>query len=201
MVVYDITTYGAKGDNKTNNTEAIAKAITDCAGNGGGTVFIPAGEFLTGPIVMQSNINLYLDTGSKVIFIDEFDVYPSVKTRWSGYECYGFSPLIFGSSLKNVSIKGHGVIDGQGKAWWEINKRLKEGESINTAVTKEIRQHNEAMLEPLSTNLVEWDSQFLRPPLLQLMDCEHVTIEGVTLQNSPFWNTHLVYCRDVQVRG
>ncbi|MCG1021861.1 glycoside hydrolase family 28 protein [Sutcliffiella horikoshii] len=201
MVVYDITTYGAKGDNQTDNTKAIAKAITDCAGNGGGTVFIPAGDYLTGPFVMKSNITLYLDAGSTVIFRDDFDVYPSIKTRWSGYECYGFSPLIFGRSLKNVSIKGHGVIDGQGKAWWEINKRLKEGETVSTSVTKEIRRYNEAMLEPLSTNLVEWDSQFLRPPLLQLMDCEHVTIEGVTLQNSPFWNTHLVYCRDVQVRG
>ncbi|WP_223701485.1 glycoside hydrolase family 28 protein [Sutcliffiella deserti] len=201
MFVYDITSYGAKGDNRTDNTNAIAAAIRDCAEQGGGTVFFPAGKFVTGPIVLKSNITLFLDAGSKVIFKDDFDAYPAVKTRWSGYECYGFSPLIFGDGLKNVSIKGNGVFDGQGKAWWEINKRLKKGEKYSTSVAENIRRHNSALLDPLSTNLVEWDSQFLRPPLLQFKDCEHITIEGVTLQNSPFWNTHLVYCQDVQVRG
>ncbi|CAG9620951.1 glycoside hydrolase family 28 protein [Sutcliffiella rhizosphaerae] len=194
-----ITKYGAVGDGSTINTTHIAKAIKDCAESGGGTVYIPSGTFLTGPIELKSNITLFLEAGATLLFTDEFDAYPPVSTRWSGYECYGFSPLIFGDSLTNVSIKGKGIIDGQGKAWWKINHKLKQGQPYSTVVTEQIRERNQGLLDPKSTNLVEWDSQFLRPPLLQLKNCERVTLEGVTLQNSPFWNTHLVYCNNVTV--
>ncbi|MFA9557852.1 glycoside hydrolase family 28 protein [Evansella sp. AB-rgal1] len=201
MIFFDIRNYGAVGDKVTDNTEAFATTIQACAESGGGTVYVPSGTFLTGSIELKSNITLYLDAGSVVLFKDDFDSYPAVKTRWSGYECYGFQPLIFGTGLENVTIKGEGTFDGQGRAWWNIANELKKGGTISTERTKEISLLNQQNMEPISTNLLEWDTQFLRPALLQLLDCEHVTIEGVTLQNSPFWNTHLVYCNHVSVRG
>lgn len=202
MFFFDVTLYGAIGDGTTDNTQFFAEAIEECEQSGGGTVFVPAGIYCTGPIVLKSNMTLYVDAGAVIKFTDDFDAYPAVKTRWSGYECFGYSPLLFGSELKNVTIKGEGCFDGQGKAWWEINQQLRKNSTAYTSArTQEIARLNKEFMDPLETNLVEWDSQFLRPPLLQLIDCEHVTIEGVTLQNSPFWNTHLVYCNHVTVRG
>ncbi|MBS4207849.1 glycoside hydrolase family 28 protein [Bacillus sp. FJAT-50079] len=202
MYKYDITLFGAKADGVTDNTAVFAEAINECAKNGGGTVFIPAGTYFTGPIELMSNITLYLDAGALIKFTDDFDAYQPVKTRWSGYECYGYSPLIYGNNLKNVAIKGEGTFDGQGKAWWDVNAQLRlNSKAYTSETTKEIARLNAEYMEPIETNLVEWDSQFLRPALLQLIDCEHVTIDGVTLQNSPFWNTHLVYCNHVTVNN
>ncbi|MCL7748247.1 glycoside hydrolase family 28 protein [Halalkalibacter alkaliphilus] len=200
MRAYDITEYGAKGDGVTDNTKAIAATIAACSEDGGGTVRIPAGTYLTGPIVLRSNMTLFVEAGALVLFRNEFDAYYPVETRWSGYECYGFSPLIYGSGLENVSIRGEGCFDGQGTAWWDIYHLIKKGKSYETTVTKKLATLNAEKLH-MKTNLVEWNTQFLRPPLLQLYNCHGVTLEGITLQNSPFWNTHLVYCDHVNVRG
>lgn len=201
MYSYNVKEYGAVGDGTYLNTTSINKTIEACSGKGGGTVYFPAGTYLTGPIHLESNITLYLDPGATILFTDDFAAYPPVLTRWSGYECYGFSPLIYGKDLKNVSIKGAGVIDGQGKSWWEVNRDLKRGINYQSVQTDEIAELNKELTEPENTNLVEWESQFLRPALLQLIDCENVTLEGITLQYSPFWNTHLVYCDNVTVHN
>lgn len=197
----DIKKYGVVGDGVTDNSQSISDAIRESTSNGGGTIYFPAGTYVTGPIVLQSNLTLYLDNGATLLFKDDFDAYSPVQTRWSGYECHAFSPLLYGNGLHNVTIKGEGTIDGQGKAWWDKANVLKKGGIVSTENTEILRSLNEHITETKGTNILEWDSQFLRPPLLQLYDCEHVTIEGVTLQNSPFWNTHLVYCNHVSVRG
>ncbi|MFC4402704.1 glycoside hydrolase family 28 protein [Gracilibacillus xinjiangensis] len=199
MSFFDITTYGARKDESGDSTKAIQDAIEACASAGGGTVYVPAGTFQTGPIQLKSNMTLHLDAGAVLSFTDDFEAYPVVKTRWSGYVCHGFMPLIFGQNVSNVAIKGEGIIDGNGREWWKVNRRLRNGEHYESAKTKEIAQANADFTEPADTNLVEWPSQFLRPPLIQFFEAEHVTINGVTVRNSPFWNTHLVFCKDVSI--
>ncbi|MBD0383807.1 glycoside hydrolase family 28 protein [Paenibacillus sedimenti] len=201
MSLYNIASFGAVGDGITDNSEAIAAAIEACSDHGGGTVYIPAGTYITGRIALRSRITLELAAGALLLFHAEFDKYPPVPTRWSGYECYGYSPLIYGSGLSQITIKGQGIIDGQGGPWWQAYRELRQGGTVNSARTQEIASLNEALIRSVKSNIVEWPSQFLRPPLLQLIGCEQVTIEGVTLQNSPFWNTHLVYCSDVHLHG
>ncbi|MNO81198.1 Polygalacturonase [compost metagenome] len=201
MSIYDVTTFGAIGDGVYDNSQAINNAIEACASHEGGTVYIPAGTYLCGPIVLSSHMTLELEAGAVLLFHSDFNRYPAVATRWSGYECYGFSPLIYGRDLQQVTIKGRGIIDGQGGPWWEANQLLRQGGSIQNDVTRDIAIRNEVLTAKIKSNIVEWDSQFLRPPLLQLIHCEHVSIEGVTLQNSPFWNTHLVYCNNVHLHG
>jgi polygalacturonase len=199
MSRYDITSYGAIKNTGADNTAAIQQALDTCSSNGGGTVYVPAGEFKTGPIEIYSNTTLYLETGSVLSFLDDFNQYPIVKTRWSGYVCHGFMPLVFGQNVSNVAIKGDGVLDGNGQKWWEVNRRLRKGEQYECEKTLEIKQANSDFTEPADTNLVEWPSQFLRPPLVQFYHARHVTINGVTVRNSPFWNTHLVFCEDVSI--
>ncbi|GAB2699677.1 glycoside hydrolase family 28 protein [Paenibacillus thermoaerophilus] len=197
---FNILDYGAVADGTTLNTEAFRRAIEACAEAGGGTVEVPAGVYLTGAIHLRSRITLHLHAGAKLLFSTNPDHYPTVRTRWSGYECYGYSPLIYGIGLQQVAITGRGVIDGQGAAWWESYRECKAGRRQQTDREREFARLN-ASLMGIATNIVEWPTQFLRPPLLQLVDCENVLLEGVTLQNSPFWNTHLVYCRHVTAHG
>src|SRR5690625_1789089 len=120
MKTFDITNFGASRE-KNDNTDAIGAAIHACHEAGGGTVYIPAGTFKTGPIRLLNNVTLYLDNGALLSFTDDFNRCPIVRTRWSGYVCHAFMPLIFGDNVSNVSIKGDGTIDGNGQKWWDVN--------------------------------------------------------------------------------
>src|SRR5512145_2326354 len=77
---FEVTDYGALGDGKTMNTEAIARAISACATTGGGKVVIPAGIWLTGPIQLANNVNLHTEKGALVIFSSNRNDYPLIDT-------------------------------------------------------------------------------------------------------------------------
>ncbi|RKL68175.1 hypothetical protein CR203_06725 [Salipaludibacillus neizhouensis] len=201
MMQLSVIDFGGVPDGKTLNTDAFAKAIAAIEEANGGTIIVPSGDYVTGPIELVSQLKLYLEPGARIRFTDDFEAYPATRTRWSGYECYGFHPLLFGENLEDVTICGEGTIDGQGQAWWDIANGIKQDQWFENGRTKEIREKNDEYVGALKTNVLEWETQFLRPPLLQLLNCKRVTIEGVTLERSPFWNTHLVYCDHVSVRG
>jgi polygalacturonase len=132
---YNIKNYGAKGDGKNMDSEAINKTIEEAAKNGGGTVFLPAGLYLSGSIRMKSNINLHLDVGAILLAApqnDELQDYydkPEYSFGEKKYQDEGHSffqnSLIWGRNLKNVSISGMGMIDGLGLAHvWESKKGI-----------------------------------------------------------------------------
>jgi hypothetical protein len=104
---FNIISYGAVGDGVTTNTTAIQNAISAASAAGGGTVEIPAGTFLSGPLTLLSDINLQLDSGA-ILRMLPYQVYP------------GTSPLITVSSQTNLEITGTGIIDGQAQltGWW-----------------------------------------------------------------------------------
>ena len=124
---YLITKYGAVADGKTLATDAIKKAIEECAKKGGGRVVVPAGEFLTGAIHLKSNVNLHVSKGATVKFsTDPKDYLPIVHTRWEGMELMHISPLIYAYEQTNIAITGEGTLDGQGKSFfwkWHGNPR------------------------------------------------------------------------------
>jgi len=119
---YNILDYGAKGDGITNNTDAINSAIDAVAKNGGGTVYFPAGNYLSFTIHMQSKITLYLDQGAVLIGDKEKDGIgydlPDEPKWYSKFQDFGHSywknSLIFGDSLHDITIKGEGMIFGKG---------------------------------------------------------------------------------------
>ena len=92
---FPITQFGAVADGQTEATEAIAGAVAACVAAGGGRVVVPPGEFLTGPIVLKSNVNLHLSEGATLKFVTDPAKYPTVFTRWEGIECMNYSPLIY----------------------------------------------------------------------------------------------------------
>ena len=113
-VNYIITNYDAIADGKTNNAVAIQKAVDECADNGGGTVYIPAGEFLTGVLQLKSNITLYLENGAVLKGSPNLNDYVLNGVRVG---------LIFTKDCENVIIKGDGIIDLNGDKFNYMDKR------------------------------------------------------------------------------
>lgn len=189
-----ITSKGAVPDGKTLCTDAIHAAIDACEANGGGTVFVPAGSYLTGPIVLKSNICLYLDAGARLIFNDDPDLHPIIETRWEGAECQAYMPMLYGKGVSNVSIEGHGVLDGQGMAWWKAfrDKTLEfpRPRLISFEESVGISIKNITCL-----NSPAWTINPIR--------CSNITIDAVTIRNPPDSpNTDGINpdsCRDVRV--
>ena len=117
-----IVDFGAIADGTTKNTQAIAEAISDVVKNGGGTVVIPRGIWVTGPVTLKSNLNLHLEDGALLLFTDDKDDYPLIGTSFEGLDTYRCLSPINGNGLENVAITGNGTIDGNGDAWRAVKK-------------------------------------------------------------------------------
>ena len=124
---YNVLDYGAKGDGKTKNTEAINAAIDAAAENGGGTVFFPAGDYLSYTIRLRNRTTLHLDQGAVLIGDEEVDGVgydlPEEPTLYKEYQDFGHSywrnSLIYGDGLHDIAITGHGMIWGRGLQTYE----------------------------------------------------------------------------------
>src|SRR5262249_8380205 len=110
---FNVTSYGAKGDGKTDDSAAFTKAIAACNKAGGGHVVVPAGKsFRTGAITLLANVDVHVLGTIK--FSADPKSYPLVFTRWQGIECMNFSPFIYAFNRTNVAVTGTGTLDGQG---------------------------------------------------------------------------------------
>ncbi len=196
---HNIVDYGAVSDGETLNTKSIQKAIDICFQKGGGTVYIPSGTFLTGAIELKSNICLYIESGAVLLFSDDPQNYPPVRTRWAGTMCYAHHPLIFAREAKNVTICGAGIVDGQGKAWWQrfADVRYEKNYEPQTKIEKEFARLNKG----ISGGYMEWAHYHFRPPLIQFYSCDNVTIRDVILQNSPFWTVHPLFSKNINIEN
>ncbi len=117
---YDIRDFGATTDAVCH--EAINAAIAKCSAEGGGRVVVPAGTWTTGALTLLSNVDLHLEEGAVLLFSDNLDHYPLVRTRWEGMDCYNYSPMIYAFRQENIAVTGKGTIDGgASKAnWWSM---------------------------------------------------------------------------------
>jgi len=204
----DMRQAGANPSGIKLNTVLINKTIEKLNANGGGTLLFPAGKYLTGAIKMKSNITIELEAGATLLFSDNFDDYlPYVEMRHEGIMMKSFSPLIYAVDAENITIKGEGKIDGQGKKWWDeffrviidlknngkrdINKYQTMWDQVNDAkvIGSEI---NEDYAEALQR-------RFFRPPFIQPIRCKNIRIEGITIVNSPFWTVNPEFCENVTV--
>lgn len=202
MATYDVLHFGAIPDGTVLNTRSLQNALDACERKGGGRVLIPAGRYLTGALNLHSNIDLHLEQGATLLFSENPDDYPTVSTRWGGLECHAYSPCLYSSHAENVSLSGGGVIDGQGQRWWRRYFDLHQEKSIPNDREILFGELNEdAGLRVGDSPYTEWRLQHLRPALVQFFNCRRVRLEGLLLQNSPFWNTHIVYCDNVTIQG
>src|SRR5450432_1298562 len=116
--VFDITAFGAKGDGKTQNRDAIDKAIEAAVSAGGGTVEFPPGTWVTGSVRLRSNVTLHLERGALIEASSEASAYdPPEPNQWDKFQDFGHShwhnSLLWGEGLSNVAITGPGLISGK----------------------------------------------------------------------------------------
>ena len=183
-----ILDFGAREDSTI--TDAVHAAIRHVSSLGGGHVVIPKGRWTSGAITLASNLDLHFEDGAYLEFSkNPEDFLPTVFTVYEGIRCYNYSPLIYGRGLENVSVTGHGILDGNGPEWWKWAKNLTARDILYNAGL------------PLSERVFGTPEYGLRPMFLQIIESKHVLIEGITLNNSPCWTVHPVWCEDVIVRG
>jgi polygalacturonase len=174
-VSLSIVKTGAVGDGVTLNTAAIQKAIDELATNGGGTLVIPKGEFLSGAIFLKPGVNLHLDQGAVLKGSTNIADYPAIPTRIEGHFQVWIPALVNAQNADHLRINGTGTIQGGGKPFWDAfwNARAADDKTKNLDVP--------------------------RPRNLFIQDSKDVHISGISLRESGFWNLHLFRCQDVLV--
>ncbi len=214
-----ITDFGGVGDGTLLNTEAFRKAIEHLSSKGGGHLVVPAGVWKSGPITLRSGVDLHLEKNAILIFSPDENLYPIIPTNFEGLDVNRCLSPINATAQKNISITGEGIIDGNGDAWREVKKRkvspdqwkevLGRGgvlsEKGDTWFPNEGYGAARATAGSLNFPDPSLDEQyiktFLRPVMVSLRQCENVLLEGCTFQNSPCWNIHPLYCRNMIVRN
>ena len=219
---FNIVNYGAIADGLTLNAEAINKAIDECAKQGGGTVLIPRGSFVTGPIIMKSNINLHLDKGALLIYTKDFDQYPLVLSSFEGVDAARCQSPLVAENLENIAITGEGILNGNGFYWRPVKKeKLTESQwkehqrnygGVLTADGKTWYCSAKALKAAQTNNIgkltagktlkdFEDVKDYMRPNMIRIYNCKNILIEGVTFENSPAWTTHIMMSEHITVRN
>ncbi|MCF2494730.1 glycoside hydrolase family 28 protein [Dyadobacter chenhuakuii] len=216
-----ITAYGATPDGHTLNTEAIHKAIDAVNKKGGGVVLVPAGLWMTGPIVMKSNINLHLSENATLLFTPDKTQYALTEGFYEGKSAARNQSPISGIDLENVAITGKGIVDGNGDVWRAVHKsQLTESHWKEKVASggvlkddgktwypsqqfKDASTGNKSMLLTAGKKPADFADMkdFLRPNLVVFNNCKKVLLEGVTFQNSAAWCIHPLMCEDLTIRN
>lgn len=170
-----ITDFGAVGDAKTLNTEAIQKTIDEAAAKDGGVVIIPEGTFLTGALFFKPGTHLHVSEGAMLLGSDDISNFPIMPSRMEGQSIDYFPAVVNAYGVNGFTITGKGTIDGNGLKYWEAFWQR--------------RAEN-----PQCTNL-----EVSRPRLIFIQKSNNVQIQDVKLQNSGFWTTHLYRCSQVKI--
>lgn len=178
-VCLNVKNFGAKGDGKSNDTNFIQTCIYACPDNG--RVYIPSGEYYTGPLLLRSNITIELAEDAKLIGDTDRTHYPILPGMtytsdekdeynlgsWEGNPLDCFASIITGINVENVKIIGKGIIDGnaQNSDWW-VDVRTKR---------------------------IAW-----RPRGVFLNHCKNISFQGVMVTNTPSWNLHPYFSEKIR---
>jgi len=168
--IFDVTKYGVLGDAKTNNTKAIKAVVEQAEKNGGGTIYFPPGEYVTGSIEIKSNMTLYLESGAVILASENPNDYPIVDdTVIKGWRNITHSGIVKAYNCENISIRGRGKIDGRGQNWWH-----------------DTGEHRPRTLQLISCrNILIEGITIVNSPMWTVhpICSDNVTITGITIKN------------------
>ena len=173
---HSVLEFGASGDGQTLDTAALQAAIETCALRGGGTVYLPAGRYLTGTLFFRHHITLHLEAGATLLGSQNPADYPLILNRWEGVEQQTYAPLLAGNGLENITITGRGTIDGQGENWWHAHRQKTLAYPRPRLIG--FSDCRNVLIEDVTlTNSPAWT--------INPVHCENVTVRGVTIINPP----------------
>jgi polygalacturonase len=225
--VFNILDYGAKKDASSPATEAFQRAIQAVKAAGGGTIYVPPGNYTSGPIELFSNMTLEIDAGATVAF--PATLLPFTKGRQQGIETLTPVPLIGGHDIENVTITGRGILTSNNADWMKLHGRMvplhsgqvelssnyadllkAQGKPLPSAA-EELGSANgphwEHLLQALETGKPISDEEYraaaaeMRPSFVRFMNAKNVLVEGVRFIGSPMWTIHLLYSENATVRN
>ncbi len=185
--IFNVSDYGAAGDGKKLDTAAFNNAITACTQAGGGTVYVPPGNYLTGTVELKSHVTLELSAGATILGSENPDDYPSTKSVWDDARAV-MAPLIYAVDAENITITGRGTIDGQGAIWWR-RLRLNDPRKFPPGPQTD---DDRAEAKKLSRG---------RPHLFRPVRCKDIVLENVNLRNSAEWHVHPMLCENLRIDG
>ncbi len=190
----NILDFGAVGDGLKDCRPGIQAAIEEVSAAGGGKITFPKGTYLCkGPIHLQSKINLYLEEGATVLFSQGAkDYLPLQLVRWEGVELYNYSPYIYANNKTDIAITGKGKFNGNaigGIAGWR--GKQKPSQNLSREMGSE--------LVPVEDRIFG-EGHFLRMSFIQLMNCSNILIQGLSIENVPFWVIHPTYCNNITIQ-
>ncbi len=184
--IFDVRNYAARGDGKTKDTAAIQKAIDAATSAGGGTVYLGPGDYLSGGIVLKSNVTFYLNAGATLLGSKDLADYPP-RSGPNPHGDANVHHLIFARDAENVALCGLGRIDGQGRAYWVPSDHPETPENY--------------WREAVSNTFKPLPGDARPSPMLEFVGCKNLRIEDVTLANSAGWTMRPVDCESVFIRG
>jgi polygalacturonase len=168
----NVKSYGAVADGKTYDTDSIQKAIDITAENGGGTIYFPAGNYLTRTIVLKNNISLFLDNGCTILGSTDLNKFDPKFGSFldSGGRKIG-TTLVFAKNCKNISIEGNGTINGQGyKKYYPSDKGLARPSIIRFINCRFVKIKNITLI-----NSAAWVQHYI--------NCDDLLIDGITVRS------------------
>ena len=171
---YNVKQYGAKGDGRSLDSNAIQAAINDAYKNGGGIVEIPSGTYIIGTLILKDNVNLHLLAGTVLSGSPNINDYKETDQKFESRtrELYAKYFMIFAEDVKNVSITGKGIINGNGNQYFQESRPQNNRPfMIRLVNSQNITINGISLLE--SAN---WT--------LHLLGCKDVNIDGIVIENS-----------------
>lgn len=183
--VFDVKTYGAKGRKTDDARPALQAAIDACAKAGGGTVYVPPGEYTSGQLRLRSNVRIYVEAGATIFAsLDGRQFDPAPK-----------SALFFGENVHDIAIEGRGTIDGQASYEWRPNE-------ITDHYILSNQRQMEATGKPLMRPFPKgFPKETVFPRLVLLLRCDDVRITGVTFRRSRSWTINPYACNRITIDG
>jgi polygalacturonase len=187
---YDVRQYGAAGDGVRLSTKGIQATIDACARAGGGTVLFAAGTYLSGTIVLKTNVTLQLEAGATLRGSRSLEDYPSHVPALRSYtDTYTERSLVYAEDVENVSICGRGTIDGQGAAF-------KGPYKIRPYLMRFVNCRNVSVADVTIRDSPMWVQHYLA--------CDQVDIRGITVRSRVNGNNDGIdidSCRGVRISG
>lgn len=178
MSLYNVKTFGARGDGFAKDTPALQKALDACAHNGGGTVVVPPGIYLCGTLYLRDRTTLHLEAGATLLGSPDLadynadDAYPQNgfcrEENWTG------AHLLLALEVDHVALTGTGTIDGNSSVFWGLTQ---PGQRFQTIKNRRPGQ------------------------MICFVECTHVTLRDVSLNNAPTWTLFLHGCESCSISG
>ncbi|QVY66071.1 glycoside hydrolase family 28 protein [Polaribacter sp. Q13] len=197
QTVWNVKEFGAKDDNTTINTKAIQSAIDACAKEGGGIVTIDGGVFVSGTIILKSNVNLNITENTVLMASVNPNDFPAVEPFIDATGQYRGQCFIGAIDEENVSITGKGTINGQGEMFTPNN------------IKKTVKKLGITLVEPDLTGLVSKVNNYVskkirvsnRPFLVRMVRSKNVKLKDIHLRQPAAWTLHLLQCDNFVVDG